>query len=97
MSYEDFSFRCIRKTHPRDATEPNAMRRTAQFSRFKVPCLIRHRGGRCYASAKVGGKIIRRWLDTDDYNTAPNWLPPVLAEMRGARNAAAAGTLGGTA
>jgi hypothetical protein len=32
----------------------------AQFSRSKVPCLLRHRGGNWYASAKVGGKIIRR-------------------------------------
>lgn len=70
------------------------MQRTAQFSKSKVPCLVRHQGGRYYASVKVGGKVIRRCLDTDDYNTAANRLPAVLAEMRGARNAAAAGTLG---
>ena len=37
---------------------------------------------------------IRRCLDTDDYGAASNRLPAVLAGMRGARNASAAGTLG---
>lgn len=70
------------------------MQQKAQFSKSKVPCLVRHRGGNYYASAKVGGKLIRRSLDTDDYNQANLRLPGVLAEMRGAKNAAAAGTLG---
>ncbi|MCX6880760.1 MAG: site-specific integrase [Verrucomicrobia bacterium] len=70
------------------------MQRNAQFSKSKVQCLLRHRGGNYYASAKVGGKIIRRSLDTDDYNAAKLRLPAVLAEMRGARNSSEAGTLG---
>jgi integrase len=70
------------------------MQQTAQFSKSKVPCLLRHRGGGYYACAKVAGKIIRRSLDTEDYNIAKNRLAPVLAEMRGAKNASAAGTLG---
>lgn len=40
------------------------------------------------------GKVIRRSLETEDYNVARNRLPDVLAEMRGAKNAAAARTLG---
>ncbi|MEI6674051.1 MAG: site-specific integrase [Verrucomicrobiota bacterium] len=70
------------------------MQRTAQFAKSKVPCLLRHRGGNYYASAKVGGKLIRRSLDTDDYHAAKLRLPTVLAELRGSPNASAAGTLG---
>ncbi|KAB2642994.1 MAG: site-specific integrase [Verrucomicrobia bacterium] len=70
------------------------MQSTAQFSKSKVQCLLRHRGGNYYASAKVGGKLIRRSLDTDDYNVAKLRLPPVLAELRGAKNRAEAGSLG---
>jgi hypothetical protein len=51
------------------------MPRTAQFSKSKVQCLLRHRGGNYYASARVRGKLIRRSLDTDDYNTAKLRLP----------------------
>jgi integrase len=70
------------------------MQQSAQFSKSKVQCLVRHRGGNYYASAKVAGKVIRRSLDTDDYGMAKNRLPAVLAEMRGAANASKAGTLG---
>lgn len=70
------------------------MQQSAQFSKSKVQCLVRHRGGNYYASAKVAGKVIRRSLDTDDYNVAKNRLPAVLAEIRGAANASSAGTLG---
>ncbi len=70
------------------------MQQKAQFSKSKVSCLVRHRAGNYYASAKVGGKLVRRSLDTADYNQAVIRLPGVLNEMRGARNAAAAGTLG---
>jgi integrase len=70
------------------------MQRTAKFSKSKLPCLFRHRGGKYYASVKVDGKTIRRCLDTDDYFAAKLRLPAVLAEMRGAKNASAAGTLG---
>lgn len=70
------------------------MQQSAQFSKSKVQCLVRHRGGNYYASAKVAGKVIRRSLDTEDYNTAKNRLPAVLAEIRGAKNSNAAGTLG---
>ena len=70
------------------------MQQSAQFSKSRVPCLVRHRGGNYYASAKVAGKVIRRTLDTDDYNIAKNRLPGVLAELRGALNASEAGTLG---
>ena len=70
------------------------MQHTAQFSKSKISCLLRHRGGNYYASAKVGGKLIRRSLDTEDYNVAKNRLPGILEEMRGARNSAAANSLG---
>jgi len=60
------------------ATDNNAMQSIAQFSKSKVQCLVRHRGGNYYATAKVGGKVIRRSLDTDDYATAKNRLPSVL-------------------
>jgi integrase len=69
------------------------MQQTAQFSKSKIPCLLRHRGGNYYASAKVSGKIIRRSLDTDDFNTAKNRLDGALEEIRGAKNASKAGTL----
>jgi integrase len=80
--------------HTGRATSFHAMQQSAQFSKSRVPCLVRHRGGRYYAVARVSGKLIRRSLDTEDYNTAKNRLPAVLAELRGARNATAAGTLG---
>lgn len=70
------------------------MQSTAQFSQSKVSCLLRHRAGTYYANARVSGKLIRRSLDTADFNTAKNRLPAVLAEMRGAKNASEAGTLG---
>ncbi len=69
------------------------MQQKAQFSKSKVSCLLRHRGGNYYASTKVSGKIIRRSLDTDDFNIAKNRLNGVLAEIRGAKHASKAGTL----
>jgi len=86
--------KCIPKMHTDRATDNHAMQHTAQFSKSKVQCLVRHRGGNYYASAKVAGKVIRRSLDTDDYSTAKNRLPKVLSEIRGATHATAAGTLG---
>ncbi len=62
------------------------MPQIAQFSKSKIACLLRHRGGKYYASAKVAGKVIRRSLETDDFNVAKNRLPEALAEMRGATN-----------
>jgi len=76
------------------ATKYYTMQQVAQFSKSKVSCLLRHRGGQYYASAKVAGKIIRRSLDTDDFNTAKNRLSGVLAEMRGAANTREALSLG---
>jgi integrase len=70
------------------------MQQKAQFSKSKVSCLLRHRGGNYYASTKVSGKVIRRSLDTEDFNTAKNRLPAMLEEIRGARNASKAGALG---
>ena len=49
-----------------------AMQQNAQFSKSKVTSLLRHRGGNYYASAKVVGKVIRRSLETDDFNVAKN-------------------------
>jgi integrase len=86
--------KCIPKVHTSVATSYHAMQQPAQFSKSKVQCLVRHRGGKYYASAKVAGKVVRRCLDTDDYNTAKNRLAGVLADMRGSKNAAQAGTLG---
>jgi integrase len=68
--------------------------KNAQFSKSKVPRLLRHRGGKYYASAKVAGKVIRRSLETDDFNVAKNLLPAALAEMKGAKNASKATSLG---
>ena len=65
-----------------------------QFSKSRVSCLFRHRGGNYYAVAKVGGKVIRRSLETDDFNTASNLLPAALVQMRGAKHSTAADTLG---
>ena len=76
------------------ATENHAMPQKAQFSKSKVSHLFRHRAGTYYAIAKVGGNKFRRSLDTDDFNIAKNRLPAVIAEMRGAKNASSAGTLG---
>jgi len=70
------------------------MQQKAQFSKSKIPCLFLHRGGNYYASVKVSGKVIRRSLETEDYMTAKNRLPAVLEEIRGAKNASKAGTLG---
>lgn len=86
--------KCIPEMHTIRATDCTAMQQKAQFSKSKVQCLLRHRGGNYYASAKVGGKVIRRCLDTEDYNIAKNRLAGVLAEIRGAKNASKAGTLG---
>lgn len=70
------------------------MQQKAQFSKSKVSSLYIHRGGNYYAIAKVSGKIIRRSLDTSDYNIAKNRLPEVLAEMRGAANMSKAVSFG---
>ena len=70
------------------------MQHKAQFSKSKVSHLFRHRAGTYYAIVKVGGNKFRRSLDTDDFNVAKNRLPAVLAEIQGAKNASAAGTLG---
>lgn len=75
-------------------TDCNAMQQNAQFSKSKVPCLLLHRGGKYYASVKVAGKVIRRSLETDDYNLAKNRLPAALVEMKGAKNATKAALLG---
>jgi hypothetical protein len=40
------------------------------------------------------GKVIRRSLNTDDFNTAKIRLDAVLVEIRGAKNVGEAGTLG---
>ena len=69
------------------------MPQIAQFGKSKVACLLRHRGGKYYASAKVAGKVIRRCLETDDFNVAKNRLDDALVEMRGAKNAVMANTL----
>ncbi len=74
-------------------TAYNAMQQK-QFSKSKVTSLLRHRGGNYYASAKVAGKVIRRSLETDDFNVAKNRLPGALAEMKGAKNGSKATSLG---
>jgi hypothetical protein len=51
------------------------MGKIAQFSKSRKPNLVRHRGGKYYVAAKVGGKLIRRSLKTDDFNTALLRLP----------------------
>jgi hypothetical protein len=60
----------------------NGMQQQAQFSKSKVTSRLRHRGGNYYASAKVAGKVIRRSLETDDFNEAKNRQPRALAEMK---------------
>lgn len=61
----------------------NALQQNERLSKSKVPCLLHHRGGSYYASAKVAGKVIRRSLETDDFNMAKNRLPGTLVEMKG--------------
>lgn len=56
----------------------------AQFAKSKVPCLFRHRGGNYYAVGKVSGRIKRRSLEADDFNTAKVRLPAVLEEITAA-------------
>ncbi|MEY3395893.1 MAG: hypothetical protein RL346_2130 [Verrucomicrobiota bacterium] len=80
--------------HTFGATDRKAMPTKAQFRKSKVPCLYIHSGGKYYAVAKVSGKLIRRSLNTDDYATASNRLEGVLTEMKGARNAITANSLG---
>jgi integrase len=80
--------------HTFGRTAYDAMQQNAQFSKSKVQCLLRHRGGNYYASAKVAGKVIRRSLETDDFNVAKNRLPAALVEMKGAKNATNAASLG---
>jgi hypothetical protein len=85
---------CIPEMHADCAIVYGAIQQSAQISKSKVQCLVRHRGGNYYPSINMVGKVIRRSLNTDDYNTAKNRLPGVLAEIRGAKNATSAGTLG---
>ena len=73
--------------HAMGRPENDAMRQNAQFGKSKVPCLLHHRGGNFYASAKVAGKVIRRSLETGDFNEAKNRLSDALVEMQGAKNA----------
>lgn len=94
MSYEEFCWKCIPKMHTFVRTAYDTMQQKAQFTKSKVTSLLRHRGGNYYASAKVAGKVIRRSLETDDFNVAKNRLPGVLTEMKGAKNAAKAASLG---
>ena len=56
------------------------MQQKARFSNSKVPCLLRHRGGNYYASAKVARKVIRRSLETGGFNVAKNRLPAALSQ-----------------
>jgi integrase len=76
------------------ATDRQVMQQVAQFTKSKIACLVRHRGGKYYATTKVSGKIIRRSLDTEDYNVAKNRLPVILVELRGAKHSGKAGSLG---
>lgn len=69
------------------------MKQTKQFSKSKVANLVRHRGGNYYAVTKASGKVVRRCLDTDDYNLAASRLPAALTDMRGATASRTAGTL----
>ena len=73
--------------HAMGHTEYRIMRQNAQFGKSKVPYLLHHRGGNFYASAKVAGKVIRRSLETGDFNEAKNRLSDALVEMQGAKNA----------
>jgi integrase len=59
-----------------------------------VANLFRHRGGNFYAVCKVDGKVRRRCLETDDYNTAKGRLDGALADLRGTVNAKHPGTIG---
>jgi integrase len=63
------------------------------FKASKVENLFVHQGGNYYAVAKVDGKVRRRCLETDDYNTAKGRLANALADLRGTVNAKHAGTL----
>jgi hypothetical protein len=95
--------------HPLCATENTVMQQKANktadkwttktgkaktFTKSAKDCLLLHRGGNYYASARVASKVIRRSVETDDYKTASNRFPAVLAEMRGAKNTSVAGNPG---
>ena len=69
------------------------MPKPAQFSKSKVSNLFRHRGGNFYAVAKISGKVIRRSLETEYFNTAKIKLPAVLKEIEEAKSASEAWTL----
>ncbi|MCW1921701.1 hypothetical protein OKA05_04000 [Luteolibacter arcticus] len=69
------------------------MQQKAQVSRSKVENLFRHRGGNFYAVCKVDGKVRRRCVETDDYNTAKGRLTNSLADLRGSVNAKHPGTI----
>ena len=94
--------------HPLGATDQNTMQQKPQkadrwtsktgkaktFSKSSIDCLMVHSAGKYYASVKVAGKVVRRCLNTNDFNVAKLQLPVVLAEIRGAKNASTSGTLG---
>ncbi|QJE98002.1 tyrosine-type recombinase/integrase [Luteolibacter luteus] len=69
------------------------MKQKAQFAKSKVENLFRHRAGNYYAVTKVDGKVRRRCLETEDFNTAKGRLTAALNELRGTTNAKKAGTL----
>ena len=73
--------------HAMGHTEYRTMRQNAQFGKSKVLSFLHHRGGNFYASAKVAGKVIRRSLETGDFNEAKNRLSDALVEMQGTKNA----------
>lgn len=82
MSYEDFSCECMPEMHPGATTTRQTMQangfghpcrwtfRTGKdrsFVKSGMDGLLLHRGGKSYASAKAGGKIIRKSLEATDH------------------------------
>jgi hypothetical protein len=56
------------------------IRQNAQIKKSKVTCLLPRRGGNYYATAKVAGKAIRGFLETDDFDSKKNHIPATIRE-----------------
>ena len=82
MSYEDGVCWCIPCVTACNSAGPS----------FGVSCVIGVANGT--HPPRSLARLFSRCLDAGDYGTAANRLPVVLAEMRGAKNASAVGTLG---
>lgn len=68
-------------------------KRVSRLTRSKLDNLYRHANGVYRVRVKVNGKSVEKSLRTKDYNLAASLLPETLRELKGADQAAKAGTL----